>query len=272
MAGGVAFSRRLTQNGLKRCWFSLMIRPRDFRLFAVQVAAFTPSADELKTSQVLASLIPDFAELYDGEIISTPSPAKFEIYGEKYGIKIPQRVTLTSEDSRWKFEAVPERSDSHWVSQSRDDGTETLIAKCQACLDPLLRYPITNDIQIGRLALIVRRWLPHTDPALALASQFCKPGLVDEAEANAPFRHSQDFQLHNRKRYASSVDEIVINSWLRCRSDVLIHERAAITIEQDINTLSEELEGRAFRADQVSAYVQWAAEEADRILNLYFPE
>ncbi|MCH7989882.1 MAG: hypothetical protein IID46_12135 [Planctomycetes bacterium] len=181
------------------------------------------------------------------------------------------KVTLTSEDDCWRVEVVPGRSDSFWNSQAADDDQEGLAKICRLCLEPLQAYPIVDDIQIGRLALIVRRWIPVDDPAIALTSQFCKPELVEVKYDTAPFRHSQDFELHNRKRYKSGVKGVFINSWIRCRSNVRVHDQPAITVEQDLNTLSEDLESNAFHRDQIEEYFAWAVEEADRILSLYFP-
>ena len=247
-----------------------MIRPQDFRLLSVQAAAFTPKTDDFKSSRIFANLVQLFSTKYTGQIISSAPPRK-QIEISVGGIRITEKVTLTSEDERWKVEIVPRRSDSYWNSQADNDGQEGLAKICRLCLEPLQAYPIADDIQIGRLALIVRRWIPLDDPAIALTSQFCKPELVDEKSGTAPFRHSQDFQLHNRKRYESGVKGVFINSWIRCRSDVRVHDQPAITVEQDLNTLSDELESNAFQRDQIKEYFQWAVEEADSILRLYFP-
>lgn len=246
-----------------------MIRPQDFRLLSVQAAAFTPKTDDFKSARIIANLVPLTLTRYNGQIISSAPPKHIEI--DVGGIRIAEKVTLTSEDDRWKVEVVLRRSDSYWNSQGADDGQEGLAKTCRLCLEPLQSYPIADDIQIGRLALIVRRWIPLDDPATALTAQFCKSELVDEKSGTAPFRHSHDFQLHNRKRYESGVKGVFINSWVRCRSDVRIHDQPAITVEQDLNTLSEELESRAFHRNQIEEYFGWAVEEADRILDLYFP-
>lgn len=248
------------------------MRPQDFRLFSVQAVAFTPKTDDFKSSRIIANLAPLISTRYTGQISSSGQPKHIEIGAGGIRIaEIAEKVTLTTEDNRWKVEIVPRRSDSYWNSQDADDGQEGLAEICRLCLDPLRAYPMADEIQIGRLALIVRRWIPHDDPAIALTSQFCKPELVEEKSDTAPFRHSQDFQLHNRKQYESGVKEVFINSWVRCRSDVRVHDQPAITVEQDLNTLSEKLESCAFRPDQIEEYFRWAVEEADRILSLYFP-
>jgi hypothetical protein len=246
-----------------------MLNSNDFRLFSVQAAAFTPKTDDFKSSRVIAKLVPLISDRYDGRLTTSGPPHRIEF--SDHGVKLSEKLVFASDDDRWKFEVVPQRADSYWQSLSQDGGRGDLREICSQCLKALREYPIADETQIGRLALVVRRWIPHENPGVVLSEQFCKHALVDEADVRAPFRHSQAFQLHNLKKYETPLDNIVVNSWVRCRSDIQVHNCPAVTIEQDLNTLHEELESHAFHPAEIERYFEWAVEEVDKVLDLYFP-
>ena len=100
-----------------------MIQPGDFRLFLVQVVAFTPVSDaqdlDFKTGQVAASILSDSNSRYNGDIKSSPednSPIKIPA-GQVVGISLQKpHITFLSADKHWKFEATQDRTDSFWVT------------------------------------------------------------------------------------------------------------------------------------------------------------
>jgi hypothetical protein len=248
-----------------------MLRPDDFRLYSVQASAFTLDVQRFRKAQVLTQLFPQFAERFNGEVetgipqipqrIALPPQA-----GVVLQFKAP--ISLTSEDNRWEFKASPDRADSIWTSRPGDD--ESLVDICDRCVQPLLRYPVAEGIQIGRLAFIVRRFATTPDPANNLAQHFCQPDLTAEDNPQSPLRHSQAFQLHNLKKY-TNPNNINVNSWVRWRSNVVIHSEPAASFEQDLNTLAEEARDRAFTEEDLVTFFQWAIGESDRVLNLYLP-
>ncbi|HUG66251.1 MAG TPA: hypothetical protein VMM76_00785 [Pirellulaceae bacterium] len=64
-----------------------------------------------------------------------------------------------------------------------------------------------------------------------------------------------------------------INSWVRCKSGARVADNApVIIVEQDINSLNEELNTRRFDGQQLEGFVSMACQEADGILKLYFPQ
>jgi hypothetical protein len=97
------------------------------------------------------------------------------------------------------------------------------------------------------------------------------PNLVSEESDSAPLRHSKAFQLHNLKKYQSPVGPKV-NSWVRCRSDITVHGQVIASVENDINTLSEDTQTHAFRQSHVEEFFDWVVGEMDHILSLYFPK
>lgn len=253
-----------------------MVQVSQFRLHSVRPVIFTPSEDQnFSASKLFSTVIPDFANRYDGDISSLPinQPIKVPKSGTtEFGIKIPApTITLKSKDEQWKFESTPARTDSYWFAPEEGD-EPSLRDICSQCLQPLWNYPIgVGDIQIGRLALVVRRWIPVDDPPNTLANNFCKYELADEGTSTAPFRHSVSFRLDNLKKYVSPVSDHVVNSWVRCHTGE-VNDLPAIMIEQDINTLNEVSESTAFTVEQIQHFFQWVPDEMDKILNLYFPD
>ena len=249
-----------------------MLRPDDFQLYSVQASVFTPDIQRFRKAEVLSRLFPDFAPRYDGEV-ETGIPQRFtvppqtEVVLQFSQLKVP--LSLTSEDRHWEFKVSSERADSIWVSRPGEN--PRLADICRQCVEPLMRYPVMEGVQIGRLALVVRRFVNSNDPANGLARHFCQPAFADEDSPLAPLRHSKAFQLHNLKKYAAP-NAINVNSWVRLRSDVAIHDHQAASFEQDINTLAEESRDHAFTDHQVVEFFNWAVEEANHILHLYFPQ
>lgn len=250
----------------------MAIESGQFRLKSVQAVLFTPSLKEkFRTSAVISAILPQFAERYDGEFESNPIPPATQSLAIPGGGKaeIALRfavagVTLVSADEKWRFQANPLRTDS--ICNVTDGSSLDEI--CRQCKEPLLRFPDSQEIQVGRMALVVKRSLAIEKAASTLAAQFCKPELVNEESDRSPLRHSRQFRLENLKRFASPQG--LVNSWVRCYNEQN-DENNSIIIEQDINTLPEELETTAFQADDIDRFFAWLPEEMDRILSLYFP-
>jgi hypothetical protein len=249
------------------------VTARDFRLFSVQAALFTPGpAEQFRPPDVLAAILPGFSSRYDGKMQVIPSepgaiPAEVARGRVRFAVALGvPGLILTSADQRWKLEGGPTRLDSHWFAKAEADFTLSLNDICQACIAPMLAWHKKNpQIQIGRLALVFRRWAPCDDPAQEIANQFCKPELT----ANQPLSHSQGFRLENLKRFASPSG-YTVNSWVRCYSNV-VSETNAISIEQDINTLSESATETSFEVTAIEQFFAWVPGEMQQILDFYFP-
>ncbi len=58
-----------------------------------------------------------------------------------------------------------------------------------------------------------------------------------------------------------------------CRTGIVQpRQLEAVTVEQDINTLVEDLDTKVFSVDDFRQFVNEAATEIGKILELYFPE
>lgn len=256
----------------------MLMNTNSFYISSVQVVMFAPALPELRfrTSEVLASILPRFANRFDGEIESTPTPSQPNELGPigpgtqlNFRIVTPS-VVLRSADGQWTFNALPRRTESSWTRPRGEMSQDSLTKVCQECLAPLLAYPVERKTQIGRLALVVHRIMNADNPPHAIASQFCRHELVDENNASAPLRHSRNFRLDNFKKYAYPIDGRQVNSWVRCRSDH-IDGLNVVKVEQDLNTLQEDEASTAFDVKDIEQFFNWASDELNKIMSLYFP-
>ncbi|MCI0342462.1 MAG: hypothetical protein L0216_15200 [Planctomycetales bacterium] len=122
---------------------------------------------------------------------------------------------------------------------------------------------------VGRLATVVTRIAEHETPGLFLARHFCK-SRWDAAPLNRP----EGFELHAHKSY-KLPSGLKINSWVRNRTVQIVapdqSERAAVSVEQDLNTLAEEANSSAFDERGIRSFFELAIPEFDAILKLYYP-
>jgi hypothetical protein len=138
------------------------------------------------------------------------------------------------------------------------------------CAEVQERYVEAMGLRVGRLALIVYRVCPVANPAQALIDRFC-----NEASRQQPFNRSESFEIHNHKVYAPQGRGVdySINSWVRCKSAKLVADnRPAILVEQDLNTLANEVPARRFDVAGVHTFFEMAVVEANEIMHKYFPE
>lgn len=248
-----------------------MIVASDFRLLSVQAVVYTPQCDDFRQASILGAVISKHFKRYDGAV-ETSQPQKLDFGKLPVQLSVdPRFVTVSSEDKRWRFQSSPKRTDSFWSARGKEENNKRICDITDECLAPLLDYPVDAGLQIGRLALVVRRWAPCETPAKALVNSFAQKKLVDPDKANSPLRNSQQFQLHNLKKYESPFG-YEVNSWVRCRSDLLVNDQDGIAVENDMNTLGEEPSERAFRREEIEQFFSWAAEEMDQILELYYPD
>jgi hypothetical protein len=238
-----------------------MVRSSDFRLSTVQILAVTPNADDFDASALLVTVLNGFRDRYNGppQVIPLPPEVPAEL----------PRVVLTSQDQAWTFTAGPKQMASSWKSlNSEIESLETIAAKC---VEPIGKYINDQSTAVGRIGFVVARYCQAPEPAQQLVSRFCNDELKDPWSKNAPFRNSRDFQIHNLKQYKCSLN-LTINSWVRCKAGTQVSgDTPVIVVEQDINTLSEEMDGRALSAQQVQGFLEMACQEMTSILNLYFP-
>ena len=235
-----------------------MLTARKFETIRVQVVAFSPKQD-LQPTKVVAFLLDQFLNKYDGELQSIALP-------QDVPAEIP-RAVLQSSDRQHRFEIGPARLSSQWqLSEGEEGDVASVVRECVAVLKSCVEK-FTPEIE--RLAVVISRSCPCEFPSQTLIQRFCT-----EAAQNEPFNHSANFEIHNHKQYVlpEFAPKLTINSWVRCKTArVTTTQKPAILVEQDINTRVEDTESRTFNADELNKYFKVATREADSILAKYFP-
>jgi hypothetical protein len=87
-----------------------------------------------------------------------------------------------------------------------------------------------------------------------------------------PLNRPSDFEVHAAKRF-DLLEGLPINSWFRCKTALMGEQRQAIVlVEQDFNTLAEELDERDFNAEKRRQFFGRVPDEFRQVLDLYFPQ
>jgi hypothetical protein len=237
------------------------IRASDFTLDAVRLAVFPTDQTTFNSSAMLAALLPEVVSRYDGDVHVLPYPADFRPEAP--------RILLASKDQRWAFAAAPLQINSSWDRREKGDGpTPDPSAIVAECLKPVLVDVRKHSLRVCRLGLVLGRVCYEEQPSATLLERFCKADVFDAAIADAPFRRSANFEIHNHKRYV--FQNVTINSWVRFRTGTG-ESAPGITLEQDINTLNEDVGQNDFDADSIKEFFSYAVPEMDATLRKCFP-
>ena len=235
---------------------------RDFSLHQAQAAIFTPGL-QFRSGVVIASLLGEYADVFDGDPLALPIPPEAPP-------EVP-RVELRSADARYRLRAAPARLDIFEQRISADRGVN-LPEFCQLAAGVINAYLEATQAVIGRMACVITRIAEDDTPALSVARHFCRDKWLA-----GPLNRPEKFELHAHKRFELN-GEFEINSWFRCRTATLQFAEAAeastrdvISVQQDFNTLTEESVERDYSRDEVLRFYELAQPEFDVVLALYFP-
>jgi len=230
----------------------------EFKIATIQATIFTPGIKFVQ-SKIMGSVLQRWSDRFDAPPVSMPLPSDAPA-------EIP-RIILTSSDKRYKFEMAFARANLFWLRQEDEEEINPLEI-FNFATELLWEYSVLSSAKIGRMAGLLNRFVKEPTPGLFLAKHFCK-----ETWHDAPFDRPERFEIHAHKRYALS-NSFNVNSWVRCKTGVTNKPapEPIILVEQDINTLSEEIEEREFTEEQLRGFFQILPEEFDSILTLYFPE
>ena len=103
-------------------------------------------------------------------------------------------------------------------------------------------------------------------PAQAVAAHFCQ-----ERWLAGPLVGLEAFEAHAYKKL-ELLPDLTVNSWTRVRTQKQPGgEYRYITVEQDINTLMEEQEGREFGREKVLEFFGSTVSRFDELFHSYFP-
>ncbi len=237
-----------------------MVTYSDLRINSIQAVMYTPNLDQFQPPQLLADILGKHAGQYNGNL-------EVQQFPPEVPIEIP-RIVMQSKDGEFKIQAGPSRIDSFWHDISpKNHGS----ADFGGCTNVLCEYLEANkELCVGRLALVISRISDKIEnPAQALVDRFC-----NESSKQQPFNNSRHFEIHNHKRYKPSGYDQDINSWVRCRALTVSEQETGkqiLHISQDLNTLAESIKQNQFDAESARKFYEIAAEEAQSILEIYFP-
>lgn len=231
-----------------------MLQAKDFRILSLQFSIFVPEL-LFNPNKILGILMSKFSDIFDGDttVIPLPSDAPGEF----------PRLTLLSSDNKTKLEIAANRVN---LFRYRKEDTTEIDEKpfLQICSDVFREYIDCTSAKVGRFALVIVKFSEDSNPGLTLARHFCKDELMVE-----PFDRPERFEIHSHKKY--KLGDFNVNSWVRCKSGILKKDNVPIVlVEQDTNTLSEEIEDNEFDIDQIQSFIEIAVKEQRTILDKYF--
>jgi hypothetical protein len=232
----------------------------DFFAVSGQTTAFTPELT-LSAMRVLGLLLPVWGQRFDGEPTVLPLPPEMPR-------EVP-RVILQSQDEAWRCEIAPGRVSVVWRRRKTDSESLPTDSVFGVSQDLIQQYRDATKCRVSRLAAVVSRIAPISDPGMVLSRHFCR-----EEWWTAPFNRPENFEIHAHKKF--TLDGwIQVNSWVRNKTGSMAAdgtpERKVVVVEQDINTLVEDEQTRDFTIAEIQRFYKSVAPELDSILKLYYP-
>lgn len=240
------------------------MKASDFRTIHAQASIFTPEL-EIRGNRLLAHLVGSHAEKLDGEPVILPT---IDSAPEGFLTRDLPRFTFKNKDGSLKLVVAAARVDAVSESWKIDD---TALADFKKwALDTFKGYRSFTQTRIGRLAFIIKRVAENPQPARELTTHFCKENWL-----KGPLNRPESFELHAHKKFALTAQDTV-NSWFRCKVATLnareqTPETPAVLVEQDLNTLAEEIGTASYGDEDLKRFFDAAIGESLNILRLYFP-
>lgn len=234
-----------------------MINTTHFNVASIQCSIFTPGFSFRQTA-FLTYLLEHWGDKFDGNPLSIPLP-------DNAPPEVPS-IVLTSNDNSLKMNVSRQRTDISWNRTSSEVNPDVHAVVDE--INDILRDIIKDQVvSAGRLAFILNRFAPVEDTAKVLAAHFCKEEWLTTA-----LKQPENFELHVHERHAFGTGQFNVNSWFRVRTGRLVADsKSAVLVQQDINTIAEELESQRFEPEQIQAFFHEAIELDDQVLALYFP-
>lgn len=234
-----------------------MLKAQDLNLVTLQLSIFTPNISSFAAAKALGIVLSKYSQRYDGDVQALPLP-------EEIPLEFP-RIVLQSKDRAYRLEISPARINSLWL------GTDNIQTEKEEIIDickEVLEYYIKSmHIEVNRLALVATRVYLTPKPATLLIDKFCKPELIDKV-----FSSSENFEIYNHS--IKNIENFVVNVWTRCKSGLIANNNqthSALIVEQDLNTLAQDLEDRKFHIEEIKSFFSLMQLESQAILQLYFP-
>lgn len=232
-----------------------MVTAADFELQRLMASGFAVG-DGLDPSTALRQILQEWGHTYDGEATALQLPPEVPP-------DVPS-VILTSRNGASRIEVSRTRVNLTWLRT--DAGRRSLRAAFSDFGGKLVRIFEEQEAGLGRLAAVAARRTTAEEPGRVLSRQFCR-----ERWLRGPLNRPEGFELHAHKTF-QLLPDLTVNSWFRIKTAKgESGEYRHIAVEQDINTLAEEMESRRFSRKDTRRMLRAAASELDAILDMYFP-
>lgn len=243
----------------------------DFRIIQAQASIFTPDLN-FATTRILTHFLSRWEAFAPGE-------PKIQLIPEVPGApaELP-RLILQSQDMQFRIQVALARLDLFWVHPM---GSQTFDrSEYLGLVENTFRdYIQFTSARVGRLAYVLVRAAPAENPGYTLSRHFCDPKwLIDSGPLNRP----SGFELHAHKRFPihGQVGDYQVNSWVRCKTGLVqrgvgnegVVGTQAIIVEQDFNTLAEEMASTSYSMESIADFFRTVPDEFDLVLRRYFPE
>lgn len=161
-------------------------------------------------------------------------------------LDIPRRV-LQSKDRAYRLEISPARINSLWLET--DNVQIEREENIEICKEVLEYYIQSMQIEVNRLGLVTIKVHQIQKPATSLIEKFCKLKL------DQVFSSSENFEIHNHS--IQNIEDFVVNVWTRCKSGLIANNNqthSALIVEQDLNTLNQDLEYRKLNLEEIKSF------------------
>lgn len=226
---------------------------RSFAVAKVQMTVFTPD-EEVSAVKLVALLGKAWHARFDQEPTVQPP-----------GLLPPDvpRLLWGSSSGSYACEIASSRLNLYWARTKQSEHPPSDLVS--AFVELLIDYKTVVNARVARLAFVLTRYVLVDNPGHFLANHFCK-----DRWARAPFNRPESFELHAHKVYQLPTG-LAVNSWVRNRTGKASGD-PIVLLEQDLNTLSEEVNSAAFSDAEIKGFFEACPAEADAILSLYYPE
>ena|GEM_PF-486828 len=244
---------------------ALVITAADFRTTQITISFSTPGL-QFRAAKVLGFLTAQYGDRFDGDPFTLPlGPVSFG------GLppEVPQ-IILQSKNGHLRLQVGSGRLDL--INNTPDQNDDEVVEFITWARELGLQYLRQNTAKAGRIGCVLNRIAGATEPAKALAQHFCKQEWIA-----GPLNRPTEFEIHAHKRFRLG-DLFEINSWVRVRTVTRKLANTdppwppnAISVEQDFNSLVEQMESRELTEDEILRFLQAAPSEMRSILDKYFP-
>jgi len=235
-----------------------MIPASKFQTQLIIASAFI-AGDELKLTNAFIQALQEWSTIYDGDPMSLP-------LSQAVPPDFPTAI-LQSHDQSLGIELARIKINLYWKRLESNKGASIDISDIYSQFaERIATIAEKNKVVIGRLAALRMSMGDEPTPGRVLSKQFCREEIL-----NGPLKQVEGFELHAHKVFELYQAQNV-NSWVRIKtSGSPGPDYEHIFVEQDINTLAEEINIRNFDRANIMRFFHEASKQLDSILNEYFP-